>query len=290
MPTLPQISLAPRDSPLARSPLLLLLLLSSLACRALAALPVAVSVLPQKTFVEAVGGEAVTVQVLVAKGYDPALYEPRPRQLARLSQAQLYVRAGVPFEAAWLPRFRQLNPRMRILDMREGLPLIPLAEGGGDPHVWTDPTLVKAHAARLRDALTALDPANGPRYAAGYQAFAERLDALDEALARRLAPLQGRAFLVFHPAWSYFARRYGLRQLAVEQEGKEPNARSLAALIDQARALNIRAVFVQPQHAGGTARVVAKALGARLVSIDPLAEDYFATLRKMADLLVETTP
>jgi len=290
MPTLPQISLAPRDSPLARSPLLLLLLLSSLACRALAALPVAVSVLPQKTFVEAVGGEAVTVQVLVAKGYDPALYEPRPRQLARLSQAQLYVRAGVPFEAAWLPRFRQLNPRMRILDMREGLPLIPLAEGGGDPHVWTDPTLVKAHAARLRDALTALDPANGPRYAAGYQAFAERLDALDEALARRLAPLQGRAFLVFHPAWSYFARRYGLRQLAVEQEGKEPNARSLAALIDQARALNIRAVFVQPQHAGGTARVVAKALGAHLVSIDPLAEDYFATLRKMADLLVETTP
>jgi zinc transport system ATP-binding protein len=210
----------------------LLLLLFLLPALATATVPVAVSVVPQKTFVKAVGGDAVSVQVMVGKGFDPATWQPTPRQLAGLARARLYVRTGVPFEAGWMPRFRRINPRMMVLDMRQGISLIPLRSGESDPHVWTDPQVVKKHAARLRDALSSLDPTHARRYQQGYQALAQRLDELDAELARKLAPLEGRTFLVFHPAWGYFARRYGLKQLAVEREGKEPGARALAQLIE----------------------------------------------------------
>lgn len=267
-----------------RIPLFLFLCLV-LQAAADAGLPVAVSVLPQQTFVKAVGGDAVEVQVVVGKGFDPATWQPTPRQLQRLAKARLYVRAGLPFEKSWLPRFRRLNPGMEVLDMRDGLALIPQESGEADPHVWTDPRQVKIHAARLRDTLVRLDPAHEAQYEAGYAALARRLDELDAELARRLAPLKGRAFLVFHPAWSYFARRYGLKQLSVEHEGKEPAARSLARLIDEARKLGIRTVIVQPQHGSALAQVVARALDARVVEVDPLDEDYFAAMRRMAEVL-----
>ena len=267
---------------------LLLLGLLTLSSTTLAArLPVAVSVLPQKTFVEMLGKETLEVQVMVRKGFDPASYQPTPRQLAALARVRLYVLAGVPFEASWLPRFRTINQKMALLDMREGLDLIPLESGESDPHVWTDPRLVKQHASRLRDALVHLDPANRERYETGYRHLSSKLEKLDAELEARLAPLKGKAFLVYHPAWSYFARRYGLRQLSVEQEGKEPNARSLARLIDQARELGIRTLIVQPQHSGATAQVVARALNARMVEIDPLAEDYFTMMRRLAEVLLE---
>lgn len=265
----------------------LLLLLFLLPALATATVPVAVSVVPQKTFVKAVGGDAVSVQVMVGKGFDPATWQPTPRQLAGLARARLYVRTGVPFEAGWMPRFRRINPRMMVLDMRQGISLIPLRSGESDPHVWTDPQVVKKHAARLRDALSSLDPTHARRYQQGYQALAQRLDELDAELARKLAPLEGRTFLVFHPAWGYFARRYGLKQLAVEREGKEPGARALAQLIDRARRLGIHTLIVQPEHSSRLAQVVADALQARVVTVDPLDEDYFGALRRMADVLLQ---
>ena len=267
----------------------LLLLFLALPLVANAALLVAVSVPPQKTFVKAVGGDAVSVQVLVGKGFDPVTWQPTPRQLAQLAQARLYVRAGLPFEKGWMPRFRRINPSMKVLDMRQGIDPIHLAHGETDPHVWTDPRLVMRHAARLRDALIALDPDNRARYEKGYQELVGRLQALDRELSRKLAPLKGKAFLVFHPAWSYFARRYGLRQLAVEREGKEPSARALARLIDEARRLGIHTLIVQPQFNSAVARVVADALDARVVKVDPLDEDYFGSLRRLADLLVQAS-
>jgi len=270
-------------------PYLLLLFLALLIPPVPAAkLPVAVSVLPQKTFVEAVGDGAVEVQVMVGKGFNPATWQPTPRQLSRLAGARLYVRAGVPFEKSWMQRFRTVNPAMEVLDMRKGLDLIPLPSGEDDPHVWTDPQLVKQHAARLRDTLIRLDPEHRQTYEKGYRDFARKLDELDAELATKLAPLRGKHFLVFHPAWSYFARRYGLKQLSVEHEGKEPNAWSLARLIDRAKALGIHTLIVQPQHSDATAKVVARALQADLVEVDPLSEDYFGTLRRLAEVLLDT--
>ncbi|MGB5745121.1 MAG: zinc ABC transporter substrate-binding protein [Sedimenticolaceae bacterium] len=269
-----------------------LLLLSAIATAK--PLEVFVSVAPLKTFVEQIGGDHVAVREMVQPGYSPATYDPSPQQIAALSKAALYVRTGVPFELAWMARIRAANPDMRILDARVGIDLLGLprhahaghaeghAEDAHDPHVWTSPPLVKHMARNIHDALAELDPAHAPDFARNRDAFLEVLDELDRTIRELLAPLRNRRFMVFHPAWSYFAAAYGLTQVPIEGEGKEPGARSLAALIEQARREAIRVVFVQPQFDDRLAAQVARAIDGRILVADPLASDYVDNLRRVA--------
>ncbi|WP_456379895.1 metal ABC transporter solute-binding protein, Zn/Mn family [Thiolapillus sp.] len=247
-----------------------------------------VSVLPQIAIVKGIAGDFARVEAMVGKGFNPATYQPSPRQIARLSGAVLYVRAGMPFEQSWLPRFTTVNPSMMILDMRKGLELLPADghhAGEDDPHIWTDPLLVKRHAQYLRDTLSELYPAEKYRFEKNYRQLATRLDELDRELEAILAPVKGRSFLVYHPAWSYFAHRYGLQQIAVEQDGKEPHPRTLAQLIETARKAKIHTILVQPQHSSATAKVLADAIGAKLLEMDPLEPDFFSALHKLAEAL-----
>jgi zinc transport system substrate-binding protein len=263
-----------------------------------------VSVLPLKYFVERVGGEGVEVSVMVGPGRSPATYEPTPRQMAELSRTQVYYRVGVPFEQVWMQRVAELNPKLRIVDLREGIHLRTLpahhhedmeehhgpvdhdhpeaASEEKDPHIWTDPRQVKNMAEQIRQTLTALDPSRGDAFAANCRVFAADLDRLDRFIRDRLAGARQRKFLVFHPAWGYFADAYGLEQVAVEAEGKEPGPQALARIIDQAREEKIRIIFVQQQFSQTTARTVARAIGALVVAVDPLAEDYVANMRLVA--------
>jgi zinc transport system substrate-binding protein len=267
-------------------------------------LRVFVSVLPQKTFVERVGGGRVQVQALVRPGDSPHTYDPTPRQVAALAEADLYVAVGGTFEDAWMDRIRATNPGMRILDSSEGLSLRAMdseddddgAEHGEghtqphqalDPHPWTSPPLVKQMAARIRDALSELDPASAPIYANNEAVFATELDDLDRDIRTQLAGLTNRRFMVFHPAWGYFADTYGLTQVPIEREGKEPGPRALVALIDQARREQVKAIFVQPQFSQKAAAQIASAIGGRVEVMNPLAADYIPNLRRVAAVLAE---
>jgi len=275
------------------------------------ALSVVVSVLPLATFVEAVGGERVVVHTMVLPGQSPATYDPSPKQIAALADADLYLRVGVPFEAAWMKRIRAANSNMPVLDLRDGLPLRPQedhvhdphehehgkgsdqpdahagqeAPEGMDAHVWTSPRLVQRMAVAIRDALTELDPDGADLYAANQAAFKTELAALDAELSAALSGLESRNFLVYHPAWGYFADAYGLTQIPIEREGKAPTARRLTALIQQARAAGTRVIFVQPQFDRRAAARVAHEIGGRVEAVDPLAPDYAANLRYVAGLI-----
>jgi zinc transport system substrate-binding protein len=256
-------------------------------------LSVFVSVVPLKTCVERIGGDQVQVEVMVPPGHSPATYDPTPRQVSALSDADLYVRVGVPFEDAWMQRIRAASPEMAVLDVRDGLMLRPQGKhddgdhrhGAMDAHVWTSPRQVQRMAAGIRDALSGLAPQYAARFAANHDAFVADLDALDQELRARLSGLRNRRFLVFHPAWGYFADTYGLTQIAIEHEGKEPGARALAALIDQARREHVAVIFVQPQFNRRAAEQVAAAIRGRVEVIDPLAADYFRNLRHVADVI-----
>lgn len=262
-----------------------LVLLFAVCARGVLAAPlnIFVSVLPQKAMVERIGGDQVRVSVMVSPGHNPASYEPSPRQVVALAAADLYVRIGVPFESAWLGRIRSANPDMPLWDMRG-----PAPDQGGDPHVWTDPVRVQAMAVRLRDRLSVLRPQQQTLFEANAQAYANELAELDAELTARFAPYQGRSFLVFHPAWGYFAQRYGLRQLAVEHEGKEPGPKAMQRLIVEARDLGLTTIFVEPQFHHHASHTVAEGFAGKAVQIDPLAPDLVANLRAVSLKIVES--
>ncbi len=265
-------------------------------------LRVFVGVLPQQTFLERIGGEHVVVEALVKPGQSPHTYDPTPSQIARLADADLYVGIGLPFESAWTARIRSVNPAMPMLDLSKGFSQRAMeahdhgaedaAHGADthyhherDPHLWTSPMLVKQMGGEIARALTGLDPDHAADYAANLAVFETDLDALDADIRATLADVRQRRFMVFHPAWGYFADAYQLTQIPIEHDGKEPGPRSLAALIDQARRENVKVIFVQPQFSRKSAEQVARAIDGRVEVIDNLAPDYFANLRQVAEAI-----
>lgn len=256
-----------------------------------------VSILPQAYFVERVGGERVEVHVLVGPGHSPATYEPVPKQMTALNKADLYFRIGVPFEGVWLDRIRSAGPKMKIVDTRTGIPLMAMKTGhhhGHDhdphdhrglknPHIWLSLRLVKTQAATICDALASLDRAHEAYYRGRLQAFHRDLDRLDGEIIDRLKEIKTRKFMVFHPAWSYFAADYGLEEIPIEIEGKEPGPKDLARVIQKAKTLGIRIVFVQAQFSRGNADTVARAIDGEVVTVDPLARDYLDNMKRVTE-------
>ncbi len=282
-------------APLAAALAGLLLLLA--AVPGSAAVRVVVSVLPLVELAQRVGGGHVAAQALVGPGQNPHSFEPTARQLEDLTRAQLFWRVGMPFEAGWLARLQAANPGLAVLDARTALGRPPdgsLAHRHGerhvhhhDPHVWTSPPAARAMVLQLAETLAGMDPRNAAAYRANAAAYAAELDALDAEIRGALAGLSQRRFLVYHPAWGEFAASYGLEQVAIERDGKEPGARSLAEVASAARRDGIRVIFVQPQTSPRSAQTLAAEIGARLVGADPLAADYAAGLRGLVRGLLE---
>ena len=152
----------------------------------------------------------------------------------------------------------------------------------GDPHVWLDPSLVKTISINIRNHLVRIDPDNSKTYEQNTAELLRELDKLDTDIRQLTVNIEKRKFLVFHPAWGYFARAYGLEQISVEYEGKEPGPNTLANLIEAAKRQDISTVFVQKQFSIRAASTLAEELEGQVVVLDPLAEDYFENLRQAA--------
>ena len=267
-------------------------------------LPVFVSIQPQQYFVQQIGGAFVDVQVMVAPGASPATYEPKPRQMAALSKARIYFAVGVPFETAWLDKIAAANPAMQVVHTEHGIRKRPMAEhhheGGHDedvdqhpedndhghgildPHIWLSPPLVKVQANTIMEALMAADPSHAADYERNGKRFIAVIDALDRDLKKTFAGQEGRRFMVFHPSWGYFAAAYGLVQVPIELEGKDPKPARLQELIQYARQHHINVIFVQPQFSRRSAALVAAEIGGRVVPSDPLALNWMENLRQVA--------
>lgn len=250
-----------------------------------------VGIPPLEFVVERLAGEFVTVEVLLPPGASPHTYEPSPRQMATLDRAALYLQIGVPFEGPFLDKVKSVVDELRIVDCRRGIELVPV-EGGEahdhghdflDPHIWLDPARMQQVAANAALALKELLPERSTEIDRNLLALELALRETDRQVAEVLARHHGRTMVVFHPAYGYFARRYGLDQMAVEVEGKAPSARQLTAVVDRLGAHPLRAIFVQPQFSKTAAQRIADALGSDLVELDPLAGDYLANLERMAD-------
>jgi zinc transport system substrate-binding protein len=255
---------------------------------------VAVSVPPQACFVEKIGGSHVRVEVMIPPGYSHEDYSPSPRQVVALSHARLYIKVGHPafeLETRFIDPFLKNKPDVQVVDMSRGMELIQggASEGGhegSDPHVWVAPATVRVAARNIADALTAVDPRHAAEYQANLRSFLAEIDALDREIRALLGPAGStgpvRRFLVYHPSWGYFAQEYGLGQIAIEAEGKEPSAKRLIELIDRARREDVRLLFVSQGFPRKSAQVIADAAGCKIVTADPQARDWAANLRRVA--------
>jgi len=263
-------------------------------------LAVTVSVVPQQYFVERIGGEHVAVTVMVGPGDNPATYEPKPAQLKALSRSVAYFSIGVPFESVWLDRIAGANPDMRIVDTIEGIERHPMdthnhrggeeetgAAGAPDPHVWVSPELVKIQARTIYRALAELDPDNAASYRANLDAFVNDIDGLISEIRAALAGVEKGKFMVFHPSWGYFAEDFGLEQIAIEIGGQEPSAQEMAELIEEARVEGVRVIFAQPEFSTVDAETIAEEIGGEVLLISPLAYDWLANLRTVANTFAE---
>jgi len=255
-----------------------------------------VSILPQKTFVEAIGGDKVNVTIMVKPGSSPHNYEPKPSQMANIEKADLYFAIGVEFEKVWLSKFADQNKKMKITHMDKGVHKIEMDENNDhhddrkkehlkerDPHIWTSPQNVKLIAKNIYHQLITIDKENKEYYTSNYEKFLTHIHTIDQKITHTLRPIQTeKKFMVFHPAWGYFSRDYGLTQIAIEVSGKNPKPKQLMKLIGEAKAHNVSAVFTSPEFSEKTARIIAKEVGVPVVKLSPLNPKWSKNLINLA--------
>jgi len=262
-----------------------------------------VSILPVAFFVERVGGPDVDVSVLVGPGQDPHTFDPTPKLMAKLAEARVLFKMGFPFEETLIKKLGSTFKSLKVVDLQKGIQLRSITEeeehshgtadkyghshdaGETDPHTWLDPQLAKIQAQTIADTLIRINPGQQAQYERNVKAFQAELDAVHEQLTKALAPVKGKSFFVFHPAYGYFGDAYGLQQIPIQLGGKEPTARQLARLIQLAKEDGVRVIFVQPQFSRKSAEALAQAIGGAVIPLDDLSPDYLKNLQDMASKL-----
>jgi len=266
-------------------------------------LTVSVSILPQKYFIERIGGDQVRVNVMVGPGDSPHDYEPKPSQMTSLSESDVYFSIGVEFEDAWMDRIRSANPQMQVVNLAQEINLIPMeahvhhdeehadeeddhAEEM-DPHIWTSPANGALIAEKIAENLIALDPPYATTYQENLDALLADISKLQADINTALADVDARNFMVFHPAWGYFAQEFDLQQIPVEVAGSEPSASELAQLIKEAEEENISVIFAQPEFSTRSAEYIASEIDGKVILVSPLAEDWLDNMRTVAQTFAE---
>lgn len=280
-----------------------LLLLVSGGCRSTADSSgkpaVAVSILPQRFFVRQISGERLNVLVMIPPGSSPAVYDPTPKQVRALGRARFYFRIGhIPFEKGWMARLKA-HSTMKVVDTSRGVKLrgghnhdhnrdhgnhkdAQTHKAGVDPHIWLSPTAVRIQAGHIYRTLVSGFPRYRAEFTTNYRSFLRRIRRLRHRLDRILEPCRGKAVAVYHPSWGYLLDLYGIKQLAVEMDGKSPSPSHMHTVIKEARRRGIRNVIVQQQFDSRSAQTVAAELGGQVVRLDPLSPQWVDNLTAIA--------
>ncbi len=249
---------------------------------------VAVTIVPEQTFVKAVCGDLAEVIVMVPPGSSPETYEPTPQDMKRFGDASLYFTIGVPVEKAnILPKAGGVKVVSLQSEVASAYPDRTFEGGDRDPHIWLSPKRVKVMVKAIAKSMSELDPANEAAFNKNADEYMKRLDELDSEIKSSLAGVKSRKFIIFHPAFGYFADDYGLTMYALEEEGKEATVRHLQEMIDFAKKENIKVVFYQEEIDSSQSKAFAEEIGGKMMQLSPLAADYINNLKAMTKLMAE---
>lgn len=261
---------------------------------------ITVTLEPQRYFTEAIAGDKFTVVSMVPKGSSPETYDPIPQQLVSLGDSKAYFRIGyIGFEQTWMDRLMDNAPHIQVFDTSKGIDLILSNEEPGhghsnhdghihavEPHVWNSAANALVLAGNTYKALCTLDKGNEAYYLARYDSLCQRIQDTDSLIRKQLSqPGAGKSFMIYHPALSYFARDYGLRQISIEEGGKEPSPAHMKELIDVCKAEDVRVIFVQPEFDKRNAETIAQQTGTKVVPINPLSYDWEEEMLNVAKAL-----
>ena len=254
--------------------------------------PLYVSILPPRSLVQGIVGDDFDIEVLVPPGASPETFEPTPRQFVGLNKARMVFNVGlIDFETMLLAK---VEDQAKVVNLSRGIELIAgtCSHGshghththGIDPHVWTSPRALQKMAENAYEAIREAYP-DSVKYETNYRLLQQELKALDERTAARIAASDVEYFIIYHPALTYYARDYGLRQIAIEADGKEPSAKQLTQLIRQAREDGVRRILYQSQFPASAVEVIARDIDAEYAEVDPLREDVIANIEEITGII-----
>lgn len=250
-----------------------------------------VTIMPQKYFVKQIGGQLVSVNVMIPSGRSPENFDPTPKQIVDLGNADIYFTVGIPMENMFLSKLRSGN-HLTICQTDAGITKIMEKHeehgehhehGEYDPHIWTDPVLVKEMARNIAAGLQKIAPEHSDIFQKNLDKLLSELDDLDTQISAILKPYAGRTFYTYHSALTYFAQRYGLVQRSIETGEKEPSPAKLREIVSQAAAEKINTIFIQPEFPASGATAVASAIHGKTDTISVLNSDYMRNMLTIAE-------
>lgn len=262
---------------------------------------ISVSIIPQKYLATFIAGDKCDVQAMLPPGSNHETYEPAPRDMEKISTSKLYLAVGaLDFELTWLNRLKASNTDMKVINTSEGIEMLNghIHEGeaeneighkshGIDPHTWLSASCMKIQAANICTALSLIDSSNSTFYKGNLEKFKKLADSVDGKIREKLAGTESKSILIFHPALAYFCRDYGLTQISIEQDGKEPSPAYMADLIKIAKEKGIKAIFISKEFDTRNAEAIAREINGKVIVIDPMAENWSANMIQLAQLIAE---
>lgn len=255
---------------------------------------VIVSIQPQAEFAERVGGDKVRVTVMIPPGASPHTYEPAPDQLVEVSESEIYAKVGtgIEFELTWMDKIINTGGEILVVDCGRGIDLIKSfndRENGDehgdhnfDPHIWLSPDNAAVMAENIYYGLAEVDPGSREYYKKNLDGYIAELKELDDEIKGLFSGKENKEIIVYHPTWAYFLKDYGLEQIAIEKEGKEPTAEGIRDLISTAKRYNIKLIFASPEFNTQSAETIAREIEGEVVLISPLEKDYIENIRNVA--------
>lgn len=256
-----------------------------------------VSIIPQKYLAEFIAGDKFDVQAMLPPGSNHETYEPAPRDMEKISESKLYLALGsLDFELTWLDRLKASNPAMKVINTSEGIKMIGghihdgknelLEKGHGiDPHTWLSPACMKIQAFNICKALSEIDEANAAYYQKNLAKFINLADYVDSVIRENLKRDKNKFIIIFHPALAYFCRDYGLTQISIEQDGKEPSPAYMTELVEIAKEKGIKSIFISKEFDTRNAEAIAHEIDGHVVAFDIMAENWSENLIKLAQLI-----
>lgn len=246
---------------------------------------IVVTIEPLRYFAEQIAGDKYNVTTLVPKGSNPETYEPTAQQMMQLSNSELFITVGnLGFERAWMKRFKANASHMIVVDTSEGIvPIKTSPNGASDPHTWTSPANAMQIAINIYKAMALINTKDSTYFKNNLDNLCRKIMDIDTYIDNKLKKVNHRSFIIYHPALTYFAQEYRLNQLAIEKGGREPSAASLEQTIKEAKAKDVKLMFVQREFANHNTEVVSKGVGAKVVEINPLSYDWESEMKKIAD-------